>query len=170
MVNFGSVGSDVQISGYNHVHKYANFTSTVTNYRTSVYRVSGVASIPADFSYDSYKNQWLSMRITLSGGKLYYFVNGDLVGSGSFTKPTADKFYIKSTGTLYLDELRVTTGDLVSTGTYNPPSNPYDTNKVLALPDNLTANTLYVQHSISVTGGIKSTCTLSGSVESTCSI
>ena len=92
------------------------------------------------------------MRITISGGKLYYFVNGDLVGSGSFTKPTADKFYIKSTGTLYLDELRVTTGDLVSTGTYNPPSNPYDTNKVLALPDKLTANTLYVQHSIPVTG------------------
>ena len=116
------------------------------------YRWSPSQYVTADFSYDSYKNQWVSMRITISGGKLYYFVNGDLVGSGSFTKPTADKFYIKSTGTLYLDELRVTTGDLVSTGTYNPPSNPYDTNKVLALPDNLAANTLYVQHSIPVTG------------------
>ena len=92
------------------------------------------------------------MRITISGGRLYYFVNGDLVGSGSFTKPTADKFYIKSSGTLYLDELRVTTGDLSSTGTYTPPSSPYDTNKVLALPDELAANTLYVQHSIPVTG------------------
>ena len=92
------------------------------------------------------------MRITISGGRLYYFVNGDLVGSGSFTKPTADKFYIKSSGTLYLDELRVTTGDLSSTGTYTPPSSPYDTNKVLALPDELAANTLHVQHSIPVTG------------------
>ena len=159
MVNFGSVGSDVQISGYNHVHKYANFTSTVTNYRTSVYRVSGVASIPADFSYDSYKNQWLSMRITLSGGKLYYFVNGDLVGSGSFAKPAADKFYIKSSGTVYLDELRVTTGSLSSASAYTPPSAPYDTNKVLALPDELKANTIYVRHATPVTnhriGGVR---------------
>ena len=116
------------------------------------YSFTPTSKIIADFSYNSYKNQWVSMRITISGGRLYYFVNGDLVGSGSFTKPTADKFYIKSSGTLYLDELRVTTGDLSSTGTYTPPSSPYDTNKVLALPDELAANTLYVQHSIPVTG------------------
>ena len=99
------------------------------------------------------------MRITLSGGKLYYIVNGDLVGSGSFTKPTADKFYIKSSGTVYLDELRVTTGSLSSTGAYNPSNAPYDTNKVLALPDKLTANTIYVQHNTPVTdsriGGVR---------------
>ena len=115
--------------------------------------------VVADFSYDSYKNQWVSMRITLSGGNLYYFVNGDLVGSGPFTKPTADKFYIKSTGTIYLDELRVTTGSLSSTGSYTPSSSPYDTNKVLALPDNLVANTIYVQHNIPITnhriGGVR---------------
>jgi len=35
------------------------------------------------------------MRVTISGGKLYYFANGDLVGSGNFTKPTADKCFIK---------------------------------------------------------------------------
>ena len=53
------------------------------------------------------------MRVTLSGNNIYYFyyfVNGDLAGSGSFTRPTADKFYIKSGGGIYLDELRVTTG------------------------------------------------------------
>ena len=55
------------------------------------------------------------MRITISGGNIYYFVNGDLVGAGAFTKPIADKFYIKSSGTVYLDELRVTTGSLSST-------------------------------------------------------
>ena len=37
-------------------------------------------------------------------------------GSGPFTRPTADKFYIKSSGTVYLDELRVTTGSRSSTG------------------------------------------------------
>ena len=124
----------------------------IYNYASVEYRSVPTYSVHADFAYDSYKNQWVSMRITISGGRLYYFVNGDLVGSGSFTKPTADKFYIKSSGTLYLDELRVTTGDLSSTGTYTPPSSPYDTNKVLALPDELAANTLYVQHSIPVTG------------------
>ena len=99
------------------------------------------------------------MRITIANGNIYYFVNGDLVGSGTFTKPTADKFYIKSTGTVYLDELRVTTGNLSSTSAYTPSSAPYDTNKVLALPDELKANTIYVQHTTPVAnhriGGVR---------------
>ena len=97
------------------------------------------------------------MRITLSGNNIYYFVNGDLVGSGSFTRPAADKFYIKSSGTVYLDELRVTTGSLSSTGVYTPSSAPYDTNKVLALPDKLTTGTIYVQSNVNVT-----TCRIGG--------
>lgn len=129
------------------------------HYQDYEYRWSPTQYVIADFSYDSYKNQWVSMRITIANGQLYYFVNGDLVGSGPFTKPAADKFYIKSSGTVYLDELRVTTGSLSSTGTYNPANAPYDTNKVLALPDNLTANTIYVQHNTKVTanrvGGVR---------------
>ena len=129
------------------------------HYTEKEYRWSSSRYVVANFSYDSYKNQWVSMRITLSGGKLYYFVNGDLVGSGTFTKPTADKFYIKSSGTVYLDELRVTTGNLSSTSPYTPSNAPYDTNKVLALPDELTANTIYVQHNIPVSnhriGGVR---------------
>lgn len=132
---------------------------TKRHYAEKEYRWSPSQYVTANFAYDSYKNQWVSMRITISGGKLYYFVNGDLVGSGSFTKPTADKFYIKSTGTIYLDELRVTTGSLSSTSSYNPSSAPYDTNKVLALPNELTANTIYVQHTIPVAnhriGGVR---------------
>ena len=99
------------------------------------------------------------MRVTLSGNNIYYFVNGDLVGAGAFTKPAADKFYIKSSGTVYLDELRVTTGSLSSTNAYNPSNAPYDTNKVLALPDKLSANTIYVQNNTPVTicrvGGVR---------------
>ena len=45
-------------------------------------------------------------------------------GSGPFTRPTADKFYIKSSGTVYLDELRVTTCSRSSTGVYTPSSTP----------------------------------------------
>lgn len=131
----------------------------IKNTASVEYRSTPEYSLTADFAYDSYRNQWISMRITLSGGKLYYFVNGDLVGSGPFTRPTADKFYIKSSGTVYLDELRVTTGSLSSTSAYTPPSAPYDTNKVLALPDELKANTIYVQHTTPVAshriGGVR---------------
>lgn len=122
------------------------FTFHLDHYIAKEYRWTPPQSVYANFSYDTYKNQWVSMRITISGGKLYYFINGDLVGSGNFTKPTADKFYIKSSGTVYLDELRVTTGSLSSTSAYTPSSSPYDTNKVLALPDSLVANTIYVKH------------------------
>ena len=139
-------------------HYLYDYTTTVCNTKTFNYRVTP-QSVKADFSYATYKNQWVPMRITISGGKLYYFVNGDLVGSGDFTKPTADKFYIQSSGTLYLDELRVTTGDLTSTGAYTPSNSPYDTNKVLALPDAKTANTIYVRHSTPVSayriGGVR---------------
>lgn len=139
--------------GVHNVYFYTYNTASVE------YRSTPTYSVIADFAHDSYKNQWVSMRITISGGNLYYFVNGDLVGSGPFTKSTADKFYIKSTGTVYLDELRVTTGSLSSTSVYTPSNSPYDTNKVLALPDDLTANTIYVQHNISVTnyrvGGVR---------------
>ena len=134
-------------------------TFTVKKRTEYEYRWSPSQYVTADFNYDTYKAQWVPMRIVVSGGQLYYFVNGDLVGSGSFTMPDADEFYIKSSGTLYLDELRVTTGDMVSTGSYNPSSEPYDTNMVLALPDDLTANTIYVKHSTPITsyriGGVR---------------
>ena len=131
----------------------------IRHYTEKEYRWSPSQYVTADFNYDTYKAQWVPMRIVVSGGQLYYFVNGDLVGSGSFTMPDADEFYIKSSGTLYLDELRVTTGDMVSTGSYNSSSEPYDTNMVLALPDDLTANTIYVKHSTPITsyriGGVR---------------
>ena len=149
-------GSTERVTG--HIHGFYDYISTIQNRKSSTYRVTPV-SVPADFSYSNYKNQWVSMRVTISGGYIYYFVNGDLVGAGSFSKPAADKFYIKSSGTVYLDELRVTTGSLSSTSVYTPSSSPYDTNKVLALPDNLTANTIYVQNNIEVTnlrvGGVR---------------
>ena len=129
----------------------------ISHYTDKEYRWSPSQYVHADFAYDSYRNQWVSMRVTIANGYIYYFVNGDLVGAGPFSKPAADKFYIKSSGSLYLDELRVTTGSLSSTGVYTPPNQPYDTNKVLALPDNLTGNTIYVQSNIDVT-----TCRIGG--------
>lgn len=146
------VKKQMDSSNYNH-----NFL--IHHYIEKEYHWSPSQYVLADFNYDTYKNQWISMRIVVSSGKLYYFVNGDLVGSGAFTMPSADKFYIKSSGTLYLDELRVSTGDMVSTGTYTPSNTPFDTNKVLALPDELTANTIYVKHSTPVSsyriGGVR---------------
>ena len=152
--------STTNIWGWIGSNAYSNTSEfRLKHYTQKEYRWTPSRSVHANFSYGTYTNQWISMRITISGGNLYYFVNGDLVGSGSFTKPTADKFYIKSSGTVYLDELRVTTGSLSSTNPYTPSNAPYDTNKVLALPDNLTANTIYVQHNIPVVnhriGGVR---------------
>ena len=153
VITYSNWGSSSAAKGF------STYNAKIKHYTDYEYRWSPSQYVLADFSYDSYKNQWVSMRITISGGKLYYFVNGDLVGSGSFTKPTADKFYIKSSGTVYLDELRVTTGSLSSTSPYNPSNAPYDTNKVLALPNELTANTIYVQHTTPVAnhriGGVR---------------
>lgn len=133
--------------------------SDITHRVDKEYRWFPDVYVSADFSYSTYANQWISMRITIEDGKLYYFVNGDFVGSGDFTMPTADKFYIKSSGTLYLDELRVTTGDMVFCEVYTPSSEPFDTNKVLALPTTLTANTIYARHSTPVSawrvGGVR---------------
>ena len=138
---------DYQDSYFNPYCKGYNTRFFIRHYTDKEYRWSPSQYVLADFSYDSYRNQWVSMRITLSGGNIYYFVNGDLVGSGPFSKPSADKFYIKSSGSVYLDELRVTTGNLSSTAPYNPSGAPFDTNKVLALPNTLRDKTIYVQHS-----------------------
>ena len=66
--------------------------------------------------------------------------------------PSGDKVFVRSSGTVYLDELRVSTGSLVNTGAYNPSDAPYDTNMVLALPDELSPNTIYVRHQTPVNG------------------
>lgn len=152
-------GSLEEISSGATSHKSYEYTTPLVHYKSTTYRSSPTSSIAANFSYSNYANQWVSMRITIADGKLYYFVNGDLVGSGDFAMPDADKFYIKSSGTLYLDELRITTGDMVSSDDYTPSSAPFDTNKVLAIPSETAEQTIYVRSSVPVTawriGGVR---------------
>lgn len=138
----------VQITGYSSPYN----AYTAQNYKTDTYKSAYSDSISLDSNISTLTSQWVSFRIVISGGKLYYFVNGDSAGSGSFACPSADKVYIASSGTVYLDELRVSTGSLVSTSAYTPSDSPYDTNMVLALPDILAANTIYVRHQIPVNG------------------
>lgn len=108
--------------------------------------------VTADGNFSSYTNQWVSFRISFVAGKAYFFVNGDLVGTGDFALPSGEKVVVRSTGTVYLDELRVSTGSLINTGVYTPSDAPFDTNMVLALPDELSTNTIYVRHQIPVNG------------------
>lgn len=136
---------------YGDVNKYTYDIEYHRN-KTAVYEMEPSNIVSFDFPHASYASQWVPIRLLYSGGKLYFYVNGGFVGSGNFTVSDLDVFYIKSFGTLYLDELRITTGDMVSTGTYTPSSEPFDTNKVLALPDELVANTIYVRHSTPVNG------------------
>lgn len=149
--------SKLQSSAYDNTFLW-KFTHT--HYRETEYSFSASKYVAADFAYNSYVNQWVSMRITIRDGFIYYFVNGDFVGSGEFTVPSsADKFYIKSSGTLYLDELRICTGDMVYSNSYVPSNAPYDTNKILALPSDLQQDVIYVRHSIPVSafrvGGVR---------------
>lgn len=103
---------------------------------------------------------WNSWKISIVGNTWYWFLNGDLLGSTTHDRLDSDLIQIfAQTGTSYLDELRVTCGDMVSIGSYTPSNSPYDTNKVLALPSVLAADTIYVRHSTPVTawriGGVR---------------
>lgn len=109
-------------------------------------------SVPCTVDLANYLNQWVSFRIVISGGKIYYFVNGDAAGSGVISLFSPQFVSVLSNGTVYLDELRVSTGSLVSTSAYTPSSQPYDTNMVLALPDTLQPMTIYVRHQTPVNG------------------
>ena len=174
--SFGSVqlnhSFDVESKHVNvDVYDYSNgvYSGTGTKYHTlttQAYQTFSGNSVATSAQYSSFSNQWISFRISISGSKIYYFVNGDLVGSGSFNMPSADKVYILSQGTVYLDELRVSTGTLVSTSSYTPSSAPYDTNMVLALPDELMANTIYVRHQTTVNawriGGVRPSAPATG--------
>ena len=152
-------------------YDYSNgvYSGTGTKYHTlttQAYQTFTGNSVVTSAQYSSLSNQWVSFRISISGSQIYYFVNGDLVGSGFFSMPSADKVYILSQGTVYLDELRVSTGTLVSTSVYTPSSAPYDTNMVLALPDELVANTIYVRHQTAVNawriGGVRPSAPATG--------
>lgn len=110
------------------------------------------SSVPCTVDLGNFLNQWVNLRIVLSGGNIYYFVNGDSAGSGSFSVPVGNDIFIRSLGTVYLDELRVSSGSLVNTSSYTLSTAPYDTNMVLALPDTLSPMTIYVRHQTPVNG------------------
>ena len=116
-----------------------------SNYKTYQPFLGKVTDVVSINRFDSY-------RISFVNGTLYYFRNGDLIGSYTGFSTAGSIIKIVPVGTMYLDELRVTTGDMVSTGSYTPSSEPFDTNKVLALPNELAANTIYVRHSTPANG------------------
>lgn len=98
-------------------------------------------------------NTWHSWKISIIGDTWYWFLDGDLLSTTTHDRLDSDLIqFFSQTGTWYLDELRITTGDMVSSDVYNPSSAPFDTNKVLALPSELVANTIYVRHSTPVNG------------------
>lgn len=121
--------------------------------------------IKSKFTNNQCRNQWVSIRISISDDKIYYFVNGDLVHVIDFIPAEYDKVYFSvptgysSPSPIFVDELRISTGDMVSTSPYDPASAPYDTNKVLALPDDPPEFTIYVRHSCPVSawriGGVR---------------
>lgn len=159
--------TDIDYIGDSGDEEYENaYLATVEHYKEHKYSSSAPCLLATQCCSASSVNTWQSIRIVFSGGQIYYFCNGDLVGSADFDLPTGDKIYIESSGTVYLDELRVSTGSLVNTSQYAPSETPYDTNMVLALPDVLTANTIYVRHQTEVSawriGGVRPSAPATG--------
>ena len=105
--------------------------------------------------------QWNSYRIVFADGNMSLLINGELRGTQKYVDTLAgETVYIKSTAAnTMLDELRVATGSFVSISTYTPPTIPFDTNKVLALPENPEEGQIYVRSSIPVSnvriGGVR---------------
>lgn len=107
---------------------------------------------------------WHSYRLVLtniteSQCDVTLYIDGDSCGSGTYYVPlSGDSISVSGPGTL--DELRVSTGDMVTTPDfYDTSTIPFDTNKVLALPENPEEGKIYVRSSIPVTairvGGVR---------------
>lgn len=100
-------------------------------------------------------NSWNSYKYVFTPGLIEEYLNGDLVQSYEFdwsSHVTGTDIFITANSNMLLDEIRVCGGEMVTSNQYTPPSTPFDTNKVLALPNNLAANTIYVKHSTPVNG------------------
>lgn len=133
-------------------------TQTVNLSYNGAHMRSGIRANDAEylqFTDFGARSQWNTFKFVFTPGKIEQYTNGDLVYSYDIdwsSAVTGNSIYIKPGGTLYLDELRVCGGSLVTSAQYNPATAPYDTNMVLALPDDLVANTIYVRHEIPVNG------------------
>ena len=99
------------------------------------------------------KNVWVHFAIVRNNGIVYYYYNGNLVGS------TSNNTNIQAIGIvryankydLFIDELRITKQALY-TSNFTPSSMPYDTNKVLVLPETGAENRIAVKSNLAING------------------
>lgn len=89
--------------------------------------IGGSGGIPA--------SEWVHIAIVRESGNLYYYVNGSLIGFGSFTSDLTNTTAIIGTTLLnsqsyrgYLDELRITKGIARYTENFTPPTEPFPNN------------------------------------------
>lgn len=101
-------------------------------------------------------DQWYSLRIVLYGGTIYVYNNGVLWKSvaydytsslGSPVYLAAPDYNYRDPGT-YFDEFRVSYQDSWTDSTFDPPTAPFDTNLIYALPDNPVEGNIYIRSSI----------------------
>lgn len=89
--------------------------------------IQGSSGIPA--------SGWVNIAVVRESGVLYYYVNGSLIGSGSFTSDLTNTTAIIGTTFQtaqsyrgYLDEFRITEGVARYTGNFTPPTEPFPNN------------------------------------------
>ena len=140
-----------------------------------VIRYRDVAETPDDYiSCPVPFGQWFTVALVRHSGVFYVYLNGLQVKSF----PCALDFdtqeielvrypdnYFNST--LLVDEFRISSGALY-TDSYVPSSQPFDTNKVLVLPESASENDVFVKSNIPITeyrvGGVRPTYPQEGSV------
>ena len=118
--------------------------------------------------------QWFTIALVRRSGVFYVYLNGLQVKS--FPCPVdfdtqameitrrPEEYY---NSTLLVDEFRISSGALY-TDSYVPSSQPFDTNKVLVLPESASENDVFVKSNIPITeyrvGGVRPTYPQEGSV------
>lgn len=100
-------------------------------------------------------NNWTTYKFVIDGDSGYVYVNGDLIASkGNLEFPAdSDTIYFSGSSTGFiLDEFRISIPSGGTPSHYTPPTQPFDTNKVLALPDSPDEGIIYVRSSIPANG------------------
>lgn len=118
--------------------------------------------------------QWFTIALVRRSGVFYVYLNGLQVKSFPCTVDFdtqeiellryPDNYF---NSTLLVDEFRISSGALY-TDSYVPSSQPFDTNKVLVLPESASENDVFVKSNIPITeyrvGGVRPTYPQEGSV------
>ncbi len=139
-----------QIQNYQSYRTSERGTDGVNDYTVYYYdNLTASSIVPMS------KNLWNHVAIVRRSGTIYYYLNGVLQGTkantSSISNGTIRIVKWAYSYDMYLDELRLTKQALY-TSNFTPSSMPYDTNKVLVLPETGAENRIAIKSSLAING------------------